>query len=73
MGRLIAMMEQITAKVEANTNAWWEGDKACWEAAEACLESKEPTSLDVESVAMHEEVPKEEAAMEHFGALKKHN
>jgi hypothetical protein len=22
MGRLIAMMEQITAKVEANTNAW---------------------------------------------------
>jgi hypothetical protein len=38
---------------------------------EACLESKEPTSEEIESEAEHEEVPKEEAAAETFGALKK--
>jgi hypothetical protein len=27
MGRLIAMIEQITAKVKTNTNAWREGNK----------------------------------------------
>jgi hypothetical protein len=40
---------------------------ACEEATEACLESKEPTSMEVE----HEEVPKEDAAVETSGALKK--
>jgi hypothetical protein len=39
------------------------------EATEACLEGKEPASLEAESVAVHEEVPKEEAALE--TALKK--
>jgi hypothetical protein len=38
---------------------------------EVCLESKEPTSLEVESIAVHEKVPKEEAAVETFGTLKK--
>jgi hypothetical protein len=32
------LIEQITAKVEANTNTWQEGNKACREAMEACLE-----------------------------------
>jgi hypothetical protein len=40
--------------------------KACREKTEAmreaCLKSNEPTSLEIESVAVHEEVPKEEAA-----------
>jgi hypothetical protein len=37
----------------------------------ACLESKEPTSLEVQSKAEHEEVPKEGAAVKPIGALKK--
>jgi hypothetical protein len=44
---------------------------ACQEATEACLKGKEATSLEVESVMVQEEVPKEEAAVESFGALKK--
>jgi hypothetical protein len=38
---------------------------ACQEATEVCLESKEPTS-----VAVHKEVPKEEAAVTTVRALK---
>jgi hypothetical protein len=38
---------------------------------EACRESKEPTPSEVESAAVHEEVPREEATVESFGALKK--
>jgi hypothetical protein len=34
---------------------------ACQEVTEACLEIKKPTSLEVESKAEHEKVPKEEA------------
>jgi hypothetical protein len=40
------------------------------EVTEACLESKEPTSVEVESLAVHEEVLKEEAAVETFRAMK---
>jgi hypothetical protein len=38
---------------------------------EAHLESKEPASFEVESKAEHEEVPKEEASVNTFRALKK--
>jgi hypothetical protein len=31
---------------------------------EACLESKEPTSVEMKAVGMHQEVPNEEAEME---------
>jgi hypothetical protein len=34
MRHLIAIIEQLTAKVEANTNPWREGDNAFREAAE---------------------------------------
>jgi hypothetical protein len=37
---------------------------------EACLESKEPTSVEIESVAVHDEVPKEEAITKTVRALK---
>jgi hypothetical protein len=36
----------------------------------ACQESKEPASVEIESESEHQEVPKEEAAVETFGALK---
>jgi hypothetical protein len=36
---------------------------ACKESMEACLESKEPTSGEIEPVAVHEEVLKEEVAV----------
>jgi hypothetical protein len=38
---------------------------------EACQESKEPTSLEVEFVAVPEEVPKEEATVKTVTALNK--
>jgi hypothetical protein len=37
---------------------------------EACLESKEPNSVELESVTVHEEVPKEKAAVKTVRALK---
>jgi hypothetical protein len=37
---------------------------------EACLESKEPTSVEIKSVEVHEEVPKEEATVKTVRALK---
>jgi hypothetical protein len=43
----------------------------CQDVTEACLESKEPTSLEIESVAVYEEVPKEQATVATVRALKK--
>jgi ketosteroid isomerase-like protein len=66
--------EQMIDKVEvwiAEMRAWWKETLTCQEATEACLESKEAPSLVVESVVVHEEVPKEEASVESFGTLKK--
>jgi hypothetical protein len=37
---------------------------------EACLENKQPSSEETESVAVHEDVCKEEATVETFGTLK---
>jgi hypothetical protein len=45
---------------------------ACQEATEARLESKEPTSVETDSVSLHE-VPKEEASVKSLRALKKQN
>jgi hypothetical protein len=44
---------------------------ACQVMTEGCLESKEPTSLEVESVVEHEEVPEKEATVQTFRALTK--
>jgi hypothetical protein len=38
--------------------------EACLEKTEVCLERKEPTPVEIESVAIVEEVPKVEAAVE---------
>jgi hypothetical protein len=51
--------------------AWRKEIMACQEVVEACLESMEQTSLEVESMAVYEEVFKEEAAVKTVGALKK--
>jgi hypothetical protein len=50
---------------------WQKETKACQEATEGCLESNEPTSSEVEAIAVHEKVPKEEAAVKTSRALKK--
>lgn len=44
---------------------------ACQEKMEACLDCKEPTLVKVESVVVHVEDPKEEAAVKTVRALKK--
>jgi hypothetical protein len=41
------------------------------EATEVCLEVREPASVDIESVAVYEEDPKEEVAVKPVRALKK--
>jgi hypothetical protein len=47
----------------ASVNAGRKEMMACQEATEALLENKEPTSMEIESVAVHGEVPKEENAV----------
>jgi hypothetical protein len=54
----------------ASVNAWQKEMMVCQEATEASLENKEPTSVETESVAMREEVPKEEFAVKTVRALK---
>jgi hypothetical protein len=54
----------------ASVNVWRKETTVYQEATEACLESKKPTSVEMESEAEHEEVLKEEAAVEAYGALK---
>jgi hypothetical protein len=42
----------------ASVNAWQKETVVCQEATEACVDNKEPTSVEIESVTVHEEVPK---------------
>jgi hypothetical protein len=58
-------MDTHQERMGASMNAWWKETTACQEATEACLEeagvcleSKVPTSVEIESVAVHEEVLK---------------
>jgi hypothetical protein len=60
--KLMAIKKVSKEKVEAMRDA-------CLGKMKACLDSKEPTPMEM-SIAVHEEVPKEEAAVETFGALK---
>jgi hypothetical protein len=79
--KVVSHQEKMNASQEhtiAKMNAWlaemwgWRKEMtARQEVTEACLEVKEPTSLEVESAVMHEEVPKEKATVETFGALEK--
>jgi hypothetical protein len=55
----------------AGMRTWRKETTACQEATGACLKSKEPTSEEMKSKAVHEEVPKEDTAVKTFGALKK--
>jgi Mg2+ and Co2+ transporter CorA len=80
---LVAMMEQITAKVETNHKnmlarldahhdrmmAWMNSQL---EKREACLKKTESTE-EIKSKSEHQEVPKEGAAEENFRALKEWN
>jgi hypothetical protein len=76
---LLAIMEEFEAKMMANMDvcvaemrAWQKEVTPCREATEACLEkAKEPNSVKIESIAVHEEVPKDKAAVKTVRALKK--
>jgi uncharacterized protein (DUF3084 family) len=65
--RTVAEMDAYLAEMRA----WRKEATACQEETEACLDGREPTSMEMESVAVHEEVPKEEAAVKPVRALKK--
>jgi hypothetical protein len=75
------LKEEILAKIDASQekmDAWIaemrtrrKETTAYKDVTEACLESKEPTPLEVGSVAVHEETPKEVAALKTVRALKK--
>jgi hypothetical protein len=60
----------LSRKDEGRDSCRLKDIKACLEEAGACLESKVPTSVEIESVAMYEEVPKEEATVKTARALK---
>jgi hypothetical protein len=61
MGHLIVMTEQLTTKVEANMNAWREGNNACWKATDACLEK-----LKAETDANQKKMKADREAMEAY-------
>jgi hypothetical protein len=83
LAKIDATLKEMLTKINANQEkidaciaemgVWQKETMACQEAMDACLESKEPTSLEVESKAEHEEVPMEGAAVKTFTALKKRN
>jgi hypothetical protein len=58
LARPKAIQKEIIAKMDVHQERMGASANACQEATEACLESKEPTSVE-----MHEEVPKDEAAV----------
>jgi hypothetical protein len=68
---IITKMDTHQERMGTSINAWQKEMMACQEATEACLESKEPTSGEIESVAVHGEVPKEEGAVKTVRARKK--
>jgi hypothetical protein len=77
MEHLLAKMDAIQEKTNAtikeiieDIRAWRKEMKSNQEATEAYPEKMEANPDEVKSVAEHEEVPKEEAAMETFRALK---
>jgi hypothetical protein len=67
----IAKMDAHQERMGASMNALRKETTACQEAMGACLESKEPASMEKEPVAVHEEVPKEEAAVKTVRPLRK--
>jgi hypothetical protein len=78
--KIDASQERMMAKLDAcqaKMDAWLEEMKDsrkettnCQEAMEACRETMEVNSGDLQSLAVHQEVPKEEAAVEIIGAMK---
>jgi hypothetical protein len=62
----IAKMDAWLEEMEASLKE----TKSCREETETCLESNLPTSVEIESVAMHEGGPKEGAAVKSVRALK---
>jgi hypothetical protein len=72
------MLARIEAKMDANLKeiiaemwAWQKEMMACQEAMEACLKNREPTSVEIESIVVHEVVSKD-AATKTVRALKEH-
>jgi hypothetical protein len=70
---IIAQMDAHQERLGASVSASQEGMTTCQEVTEACLESKELTSLEIESIVVHEEVSKKEATVQTVRALKKHH
>jgi hypothetical protein len=69
MACLLVIQEKMEAYNEEK-KAILQEKKSWREETMACLESKKPTSVEIRSEVEHEEVPKEEATVETFGALK---
>jgi hypothetical protein len=70
LARIHAMQEMALSHNE-EIRAWQKEMKGDWEATEAYPEKMEANPEEMESTMEHEEVPKEEATVESFGALKK--
>jgi hypothetical protein len=69
LANIYTMHEKIVTHYEeimADMRAWRKAMKAYQEAAEAYPEEMEANPEEIKSVVVHEEVPKEEAAMKTF-------
>jgi hypothetical protein len=71
LARMEVKMNASVKEITAEMRPWRKETTTSQEGTEACLESQESTSVQIEFVAVHEEVPKEKAAVKTGRALKK--
>jgi hypothetical protein len=71
MKAMQAETDATLKEINAGQDAWMEEMKADREAMEAYPENMEGSPEDTESIAVHEDIPKEEAAVQPVRALKK--
>jgi gas vesicle protein len=71
VGSLASQMDTNLKEMTAEMRACQKETTACQETTEACVESKEPTPVEIGSVAVQEEVPMEEATVKTVRGLKK--
>jgi hypothetical protein len=69
LARMEAKMDANLKEIIAEMRAWRKETMACQEVTEACLESMEPKLMEIESVVVHVEVPKD-ATVKTVRALK---
>jgi hypothetical protein len=66
---MMAKLHAHHERMGAGVNAWWKEMTACWEVTEAYPEMMETDPEEMKCVALHEEIPKEDASVKTVRAL----